>query len=41
MPARLPADEAAEAAADVLVQQALEAGTSDNVTAVVQLFEWE
>jgi len=35
------ADAAAEAAADALVQKALQAGTSDNVTAIVMLFDWQ
>lgn len=42
-PAQLPAhpaEAAAQAAADALVSQALKAGTSDNVTAVVQAFQW-
>ena len=36
----LLAGTAAEAAADALVQQALQAGTSDNVTALVMLLDW-
>jgi serine/threonine protein phosphatase PrpC len=41
-PARcsFPSGAAAEAAADALVQQALQAGTSDNVTALVMLLDW-
>lgn len=34
------AEAAAQAAAEALVSQALKAGTSDNVTALVQAFEW-
>lgn len=36
----LGAEAAAQAAADALAAQALKAGTRDNVTAVVQAFEW-
>ncbi len=35
------ADAAADAAADALVQKALQAGTSDNVTALLMLIEWQ
>lgn len=34
------AEAAAEAAADALVQQALEAGTRDNVTALLLVLDW-
>lgn len=36
----LGAEAAAQAAADALAAEALKAGTRDNVTAVVQSFEW-
>jgi serine/threonine protein phosphatase PrpC len=35
-----PAGQAAEAAADALVSKALKGGTSDNVTALLMLFDW-
>ena len=35
-----PADAAAEAAADALVHKALQAGSSDNLTAVLLVFDW-
>lgn len=35
------ADAAADAAADALVQKALQAGTSDNVTALLMLMDWQ
>lgn len=35
------ADAAADAAADALVQKALQAGTSDNVTALLMLIDWQ
>lgn len=36
-----PSDAAADAAADALVQKALQAGTSDNVTALLMLMDWQ
>lgn len=35
------ADAAADAAADALVQKALQAGTSDNVTALLMVMDWQ